>query len=421
MIKSLIIGLGKSGLAAYDLLEKEGDDVYGFDDNPTTLQKHEASGKKIAAAPNVKEFDRLILSPGVSPTHHVIVQAVKSGVPLIGEAELALERLRQPAIAITGTNGKTTVTLLIAHVLECAGFSAQALGNVGQPLSAYVGSAKEGEIAVIELSSFQLDTLSAAFFDLGLILNITPDHLDRYDSMVDYAKSKCRLQYCLKPKGELWVHEHIAKDFKELLKVPYRTYGQNRDCTLSADQVAFLGKYTAEHELENTIVAWIACRKFGVSEEAFRLAAQSFKKPLHRIEWVASIDGVDYINDSKGTNIDATIKAVEAMNKPILLITGGVDKGFSYDVWKKPFAKKVRHVVAMGEAAKKIAQELKPDFQVPILSSLSEAVLHCTSIAREGEVVMLSPGCSSYDMFRDYADRGNEFKRIVYLLQEKKG
>ncbi len=421
MVKSLIVGLGKSGLAAYDLLEKEGDDVYGFDDNPTLLQKLVALGKKIALVPNIKEFDRLILSPGVSPTHSLIKEGMKLGVPLIGEAQLALERLDQPSIAITGTNGKTTVTLLITHVLECAGLSARALGNVGLPISAYVGSAMEGEIAVIELSSFQLDTLSVPFFDLGLILNITPDHLDRYDSMVDYAKSKCHLQYCLKPKGELWVHEHIAKDFKELLKVPYKTYGQNRDCTLSADQVAFLGKYTAKHEHENTIAAWIACQKFGVSEECFLIALQSFKKPLHRIEWVASIDGVDYINDSKGTNIDATIKAVEAIDKPILLIAGGVDKGFSYEVWKKPFAKKVKHVVAMGEAAKKIAKELKPNYEVPVLSSLSDAVLHCKGIAQAGEVVMLSPGCSSYDMFRDYADRGDEFKRIVYLLQEKKG
>ncbi len=424
MPRSLVIGLGKSGVAAYDLLVREGDEVVGVDDNPKTVQKLLEAGKKAAVTVNVQEFDRLILSPGVSPSHPLIMQALEYGIPIIGEAQLALERLNQPAIGITGTNGKTTVTLLIAHVLKSAGLAAEALGNVGEPLTAYVSRAKKGEVAVIELSSFQLDTLSAPFFDLGLILNITPDHLDRYGTMESYAKSKCHLQECLKAEGELWVHEQIVKEFKELLKVDYQTYGQNPDCSLSINQVAFLRKNDAlagPHDLDNNLAAWIACRKFGVTEAQFLKALKSFKKPAHRIEWVTAAGGVDYINDSKGTNIDATIKAVETMNKPIVLITGGVDKGASYQVWKKPFAKKVRHVVAMGEAAEKIAQDLAPDYQVPIVSSLEDAVIHSKNIAQEGEVILLSPGCSSYDMFRDYAHRGDEFKRIVYLLQEKKG
>ncbi|MGH2613297.1 MAG: glutamate ligase domain-containing protein, partial [Rhabdochlamydiaceae bacterium] len=175
------------------------------------------------------------------------------------------------------------------------------------------------------------------------------------------------------------------------------------------------------HELENVMAAWIVCQKFGVSADVFLQAVKSFKKPSHRIEWVALSDGVDYVNDSKGTNVDATIKAVQSMNKPVFLIVGGVDKGASYEIWKKPFANKVRQVVAIGGAAEKIAKDLKPDYQVPILSSLSDAVLYCKRVAQAGEVILLSPGCSSYDMFRDYAHRGDEFKRIVYLLQEKKG
>lgn len=424
MTKTVVIGLGKSGIAAYDLLVKEGDEVVGVDDNPKTIQKLVEAGKKAALTVDVREFDRLILSPGVPPSHPLIVEAMKYGIPITGEAQLALERLHQPAIAITGTNGKTTVTLLIAHVLKSAGLAAVAVGNVGEPLTAYVRRAKPGEIAVVELSSFQLDTLMAAFFDLGFILNITPDHLDRYGTMESYAKSKCHLQECLKPSGELWVHEQIVKEFKELLKVGYQTYGQNPDCSLSINQVAFLRKNEAHsglHNLENNLAAWIACKKFGVTETQFLSALQSFKKPAHRIEWVTSAGGIDYINDSKGTNIDATIKAVETMQKPVVLITGGVDKGASYEVWKKPFAKKVKHVVAMGEAAEKIAKDLAPDYQVPIVSSLEDAVMHSKSLAQEGEVVLLSPGCSSYDMFRDYAHRGDEFKRIVYLLQEKKG
>jgi UDP-N-acetylmuramoylalanine--D-glutamate ligase len=417
-MKTLIVGLGKSGQAVYNLLEKEGDFVVGYDDNPDAINRTKDA--------NVKEFDRLVISPGVPMEHPVIAEAVKLGVPIIGEAELALQRLNQRAIAITGTNGKTTVTLLIAHVLKAAGFSAPALGNVGEPLTAYVPLAKPDDIAVVELSSFQLDTLSAPFFDIGIILNITPDHLDRYPSMKSYAESKCRLQNCLKKDGELWVHEDVAKEFKDLLKVKYLTYGQNLDCTLSVDQVAFLRNSASfgssgAHELENALAAWICCRKFHVSEDVFLKAVKSFKKPSHRIEWVASFDGVDYVNDSKGTNIDATIKAVQAMDRPVILIAGGVDKGFSYEIWKKSFAKKVRQVVAIGQAAEKIASDLQPDYQVPILPGLSDAVQYSKSLAQEGDVILLSPGCSSYDMFRDYAQRGDEFKRIVHFLQEKKG
>ncbi len=422
MTKTLIVGLGKSGAAAYDLLEREGDEVVGVDDNPAAVQKIIDAGKKATLIPHVKEFDRLILSPGVPLTHPVVAEAMELGIPLIGEVELALQRLHLPAVGITGTNGKTTVTLLIAHVLRLAGHSAHALGNVGEPLTSYVSYAKKDDIAVVELSSFQLDVLSLPFFDIGVILNITPDHLDRYDSMQNYAESKCRLQHCLKPGGELWVHESIVKDFKKLLKAGYKVYGQNPGCTLSKDDVAFLRNSSpAAHEVENILAAWIVCRKFGVSEDVFQQAIKSFKKPAHRIEWVASLDGVDYVNDSKGTNIDATVKAVEAMEKPTLLIAGGLHKGASYEIWKKAFRGKVREVVAIGSAAEKIANDLKPDYQVSIQPTLSEAVRYCCSAAREGDVILLSPGCSSYDMFRDYAQRGDEFKRIVYLLQEKKG
>ena len=419
-----MIGLGKSGSAAYDLLVREGDEVVGVDDNPKTIQRFLVVGFFGVFSVDLKEFDRLILSPGVSPSHPLIIEAMKKGMPIVGEAQLALERLDLPLIAITGTNGKTTVTLLIAHVLKSAGREAVAVGNVGEPLTAYVGRARKGEIAVVELSSFQLDTLSVRSFDLGLILNITPDHLDRYGTMENYARSKCHLQACLKPTGELWVHEQIVKEYKKLLKGDYRTYGQNLDCSLSINQVAFLKKneaFGALHDLENSLAAWIACQKFGVTRHQFLEALKSFKKPAHRIEWVRAVSGVDYINDSKGTNIDATIKAVEAQKKQVVLIVGGVDKGASYEVWKKPFAKKVKHVVAMGEAAEKIAGDLAPDYLVPIVSSLEDAVMHSMTLAQEGDVVLLSPGCSSYDMFRDYAHRGDEFKRIVYLLQEKKG
>lgn len=406
IVRTLIVGLGKSGKAAKNLLEKEGDEVTGFDDLTDST------------VPNVKSFDRLILSPGVSPSHRVVSEAVLCGIPIIGEAQLALERMNQRAIAITGTNGKTTVTLLIAHILKEAGFSAHALGNVGAPLSDYVLVAKPDDIAVVELSSYQLDTLSAKCFDTGLILNITPDHLDRYPSMEAYAQSKCHLQDCLKPGGQLWVHSSVAHEFAHLLSDKFHLFGENLDCLLTQHCINF--SFSGKHDIDNLQAAWIATRPY-VTEDLFWKAVQSFKKPAHRIEWVATWNGVDYVNDSKGTNIDATIKAVEAMDRSTILIVGGVDKGASYAVWKKSFANKVRQVVAIGEASQKIAHDLRPEFDVVIMPSLSDAVDLSQRIAQKGDVVLLSPGCSSFDMFRDYAHRGDEFKRIVYLLQEKKG
>jgi UDP-N-acetylmuramoylalanine--D-glutamate ligase len=420
MAKILVVGLGKSGAAACELLEKEGNDVVGVDDNPEIVKQWVHAGKRATIAPDVTQFDRLVLSPGVPLTNRVIVAAANLGIPLIGEAELALQRLAIPAIGITGTNGKTTVTLLITHVLKAAGLAAHALGNVGEPLSSYVTQAKKDDIAVVELSSFQLDTLMVAAFDIGVILNITPDHLDRYESMQSYAESKCHLQHCLKPGGELWVHESVVSEFQALLKVDYKIFGQNLDCALSINRVASLRNLGA-HDLTNLLAAWVVCRKFGVTEDVFLQAASHFKKPSHRIEWVASIDGIDYVDDSKGTNVDATMKAVQAMSRPVCLIVGGVDKGASYEVWKRAFQGKVRQVVAIGLAAEQITRDLAPEYLVVTAPTLAGAV-HCSRLkALPGDVILLSPGCSSYDMFRDYAHRGDEFKRIVYLLQEKKG
>lgn len=428
-MKTLILGLGKSGRAVYDLLEEEGDFVVGIDDNKGLVEELAQAGKKVSTTAHVLHFDRLILSPGISPVHPIIQEAKALGLPIIGEVHFALERIHGPMIAITGTNGKTTVTLLIAHILQSAGMRAKALGNVGIPLSSYVTQSNASEIAVVELSSYQLETLAGFYFDIGLILNISPDHLDRHGTMEAYAKSKCRLQECMKKEGKLWVNESVVTQFKGLLN-RYEIYGKNPGCALSTDQVALLQYSRIElilpnryrdlgaHESENVLAAWIACNHFGISSEVFLKGLETFEKPSHRIEKVASIQGVDYIDDSKGTNIDATIKAVESMKKPVILIVGGVDKGASYTNWKDSFRFRVRHVLAIGSAAEKIASDLKPEYQAEIFSSLRAAVLRAYQLSFEGDVVLLSPGCASFDMFRDYAHRGDEFKKIVNGLKE---
>jgi UDP-N-acetylmuramoylalanine--D-glutamate ligase len=230
-------------------------------------------------------------------------------------------------------------------------------------------------------------------------------------------------------KRQFWVHESVATEFKGLLK-NYSVYGKNLGCDLWTDQVALCRSSEVElflpkryrnlgiHESENILAAWIICHHFGVLPEAFLRGLETFEKPPHRIEKIASIQGVDYVNDSKGTNIDATIKAVESMQKPVILIVGGVDKGASYESWKASFRGKVRHVLALGRAAERISADLKPEYEVEILSSLREVVFRAHVLSERGDVVLLSPGCASFDMFRDYAHRGDEFKKIINELGE---
>lgn len=227
-MRTIVLGLGKSGLAVYDLLAHEGCEVVGFDDNGQRVK--EVQGRKVATHVNLSDFERVIVSPGVSLQHPLVHEAKRRGLQITGEAALALSRMHERMIAVTGTNGKTTVCSLIAHVLKHAGFKVAALGNIGAPLSEYVRMGGGAEMAIVELSSYQLETLSSPLFEVGLILNITPDHLDWHGSIEAYTAAKWRLRECVKEGGEFWVHETVSKIGL--------TYGKNRDCTLWTDQVA---------------------------------------------------------------------------------------------------------------------------------------------------------------------------------------
>lgn len=427
MNKVLVIGLGISGIAATRFLLTKGYHVTGVDGNETILnsnpQLHELCGQGLkivhdSASLDMSGFDLAIVSPGVSPSHPLYQLALKKGVELIGEAELAFRNLHQPCAAITGTNGKTTVTLLTAHILNGAGKKARALGNVGNPLIEYAEHPQADEIVIAELSSYQLETMRTPVFDVGIILNITPDHLDRYRSMEEYAAAKCRLQDCIKKNGIFYAHSRTADDFAHLLKSSFNTFDRTQGCEKQeAENIEYIlplsYRELGMHEIENALAAWVIVRHFGVSGEQFRKGLETFKKPAHRIEFVKSIDGVSYYDDSKGTNVDATIQAVRSMKGPVLLIAGGVDKGGSYVPWKLWFRNRVKRIIAMGQAAGKIHSEMSDEFEVEIVSSLSNAVASAADHAEKGDCVLLSPGCSSFDMFRDYAHRGEEFKRHV--------
>ncbi len=411
MKKILIIGLGKSGIAAAVWLLKEGNEVLGFDDKKV---KAIPPGMQIVENTACLDWDDIhfvVVSPGIPSDHPLYRKAIEQGIEVIGEAELALRSLYlNAAVAITGTNGKTTVSLLVEHVLKSAGIKACALGNVGEPLSNYVMRCDPEEILVVELSSYQIETLSSRVFDAAVILNITPDHLDRYPDMQAYAETKCAIQKTLKENGTFFIHPSVAKQYSDLLSEPYAVYVDAlEDEWILPMHCAGWGK----HDKENALAAWALCRIYGISQAHFLSALKTFQKPHHRIEFVCEIDGICYYDDSKGTNIDAVIHAVDAMSGPVILIAGGVDKGASYLPWADKLKKKIKRILVLGQAAEKIERELCLVFEVERVDSLAMAVESARSIAVKGDAVLLSPGCSSYDMFEDYAHRGREFKRLI--------
>jgi UDP-N-acetylmuramoylalanine--D-glutamate ligase len=433
MQNTVVLGLGISGVAASELLLQQGFSVIGVDSKPQafttdpSLCRLRSLGVTLQAEDAPLDWslvERLVVSPGISPQHPLYAQAMQKEIPVVGEAALALKFFKKPLVAITGTNGKTTVTLLVEHILNASGIKAKALGNVGTALCQYALTPQEEEVFVVELSSYQLETMTVPLFEAAVVLNVTPDHLDRYAGMQEYAHAKSRLVDLVKERKNCFVQKKAAEEYKNLFK-KVSLFGRDPHCDLWTDGVAlFEGERVAcilpisyrdkgSHEGENCLAAWALCRPFGILAEQFVSALETFKKPPHRIEWIRTLEGVDFYDDSKGTNIDAVIQAVNSMRGSVILIAGGVDKGASYLLWKESFIHKIKHIVVLGQAAVKIQEELGSYFPVTLVASLAEAVDVAASLARSGDSVLLSPGCSSFDMFRNYSHRGEEFQTYV--------
>ncbi|MBA2729002.1 MAG: UDP-N-acetylmuramoyl-L-alanine--D-glutamate ligase [Parachlamydiaceae bacterium] len=413
----LVLGMGLSGRSAASFLLSQGARVVAYDKdieslkmNPSiqTLKNQGLEFFDPKSKDSLKEFSVIVSSPGIPLSSPIYQEALLSGVEIIGEIELAFRHISTPCIGVTGTNGKTTVTLLIEHVLNKIGIEAKAVGNVGVPLTSMIGS--QAEVLVVELSSYQLETMHSKILDAAVLLNITPDHLERYGNMEEYAEAKARIFECVKPLGNLLISEKCHHEWKGLFQ-KNKLFVFDRDKTVLNNF-----KDKSPHDIENLLAAYHICLQWGVNEEQFMRAQESFVKPPHRIEFVRNVRGVNFIDDSKGTNIDAVIKAVESINGPIILIAGGVDKGFSYSSWLKPFEGKVRLICVIGEASNKMYDELSSSFPVERFLGLETAVHFSMKNASIGNTVLLSPGCSSYDMFTDYTHRGREFQRIVNIL-----
>ncbi len=340
-----VLGLGISGKSAVSFLLNQNYQVFGIDDKLDTFEDPFNGKVKLKKNLDFNGIDLLVVSPGVPLSHQMIQCALQEGVEVIGEIELACRHLgRRRCVGVTGTNGKTTVTLLIEHILRQQGLSARAVGNVGLPLTSQLDSTDD--VLVIELSSYQLESLTTRCLDLALLLNITPDHLDRYKSMDEYSAAKCRIQDVLKPDGICFVNECVVNP---LIKSGI-VYGFNPQNKIYYDGKCIVkeGKQVIQlaedcwskktHTVENILAAFCVCDAMGVSSDNFIEAILTFNTPPHRIEFVRKMNEVSYYNDSKGTNVDAVVRAVESMQGNVILIAGGVDKGGAYDVWTSSFA-----------------------------------------------------------------------------------
>ena len=470
----LIIGAGISGVAAYDLLVKAGAKPILYDANEALslrdVRERTSDGESanviLGTLPDaVKEsLDMVVLSPGVPTDTGLAWELANRGLPISGEIELAYTVSKGRLIGITGTNGKTTTTALTGKICENylkeeikdPDATAFVVGNIGIPYTSVAQNTKYGDITVAEISSFQLETISTFHPNVSAILNITPDHLNRHHTMENYIRAKeditlnqtaddvCVLNYedeVLREFGEKLSGKYTVEEndgepetvggmkcqvrfFSSKQKVRNGCYCIDDEIYLANDgidehlmnihEMRLLGM----HNVENVMAAILMTDAIGVPMNIILDTVKNFKAVEHRIEYVATVNGVDYYNDSKGTNPDAAIKAVLAMNRPTVLSGGGYDKQNTYDEWIESFGDKVKALVLLGQTADKIETCAREHGFTNIYrcESLEETVAKCAELAVDGDAVLLSPACASWGMFPNYEVRGRMFKELVRSL-----
>ncbi len=441
--KALVVGLGRSGLSTARFLKGEGAGVCVTDIRPEAeLREHvkELKGLNVElelgghCASKFLEADLVVLSPGVPSYIAPAVEAKKAGVMVVSEIELAFGFISSPIVAVTGTNGKTTTTSVIERIFTVGGRKIWVGGNIGRPLIEACGDSSDKEYIICELSSFQLEGIRDFRPFVAILLNITEDHMDRYPSFRDYAETKLRLfmnqgfdDYAVLNGSDPVISSLSAglraKTFKfsstEALDegvfllqddIVLRMHGVEERYRL--DRIRLKGI----HNMENVMAAVAAASICGVEQGDVLEAIGDFNGLPHRMEFVRRLSGISYYNDSKGTNTGAVIRSVESMKAPVVLIMGGRDKGIDYNVLRSVVKDKVKAVVVFGEAREKIECALTDSIPSRKVDTLEEALAAAQSEAVSGDVVLFSPACSSFDMFRDYGERGDSFKRLVMSL-----
>lgn len=447
-MKTLIIGAARSGLAVTKLLLDCKEKVILTDPrteemilkNFAKLKEYKESPffeSVFGEQPDLKILDQVkecIVSPGVPLIISIIQEAYKKGIPVIGEVELAYRLTKTPFLAVTGTNGKTTTTTLLGEIFKASGKKTFVVGNIGDPISNYVKEASEEDVFVTEISSFQLETIQDFSPKTAAILNLTPDHLDRHLTMENYISAKGRIfenqranDYLVYNGDDEIVCQLVKKANSRLVKFSYLkpvNFGaycqdgliflRDKQKTIeicAEEEIGIIGPHNTQNAMAAILMAYLN----GVSIETIVAVLKSFKGVAHRLEFVGCYKGIDYINDSKGTNTDATMTAIKAMKKPIILIAGGYDKKEDYQNLMKLVKEKVKRLIVLGDTADNLieAAHKKEFFEVIKVTDYRGAVEVAKKEADTGDVVLLSPACASWDMFENYEIRGELFKALV--------
>jgi UDP-N-acetylmuramoylalanine--D-glutamate ligase len=386
-------------------------------------------------APDVFEgCDLIVLSPDVPADLRPLEEARKRGVKVIGEVELAAAFLKGRNIGITGSNGKTTTTSLIGHILREAGVPAQVGGNIGVPATAMVDSSRADGWNVLELSSFQTETIVDFRAHIALALNVTQNHLDRHHTFEQYAAAKGRL-FETQQSGDFAVlnaDDPVCVAYAERTAATPQWFSSRRKvspgASLCHDKLVLDGKLLmtagevpirGRHNVENVLAAAIATARAGVEREKIAAAVRTFKAVEHRLEFVRQVGGVDFYNDSKATSVDATLKALEAFPGGLWVILGGKDKGLDYAALREPLAAKAHAALLIGAAAEKIADQLEGALPLLNLKTLDAAIVYAYQHGKPGDTVLLAPACASFDQFKSFEHRGEVFKQTVNQLQPK--
>jgi UDP-N-acetylmuramoylalanine--D-glutamate ligase len=441
----LVVGLGKSGVASALFLKDRGARVTVSDtkspdqlcDEIPILLDHgitvETGGH---GERTFRGQDLIVVSPGVPVDAPPLVQARAAGEPVIGEIELAAQNLPGPIVAITGSNGKTTTTTLAGEILASGGLPVAVGGNIGTPAISLVAAASRETVIVLEVSSFQLETIQTFRPKVAVILNITPDHLDRHRTFQTYIDAKARIFENQQPDDFTVLNEDdpTCRTLRDRTRAQVFWFSRKQEVQngawvrdrrilfrdssgqreiLQVSEIPLKGA----HNVENVLAAVCAGALMGCEPAKIRKAIQEFKAVEHRLEYVATIKGVEYFNDSKATNVDATIKALESFPKNIHLILGGKDKGSDYTVLNDLLRERVKRVYTIGAAAEKIESQIKGSAEIVHAETLDNAIRRAAAVAQPGDIVLLAPACASFDQFQSYNHRGRIFKEVVHSLE----
>jgi len=465
--KTVVVGLGKTGISAAVFLRKRGAQVT-VSDSSKDKNLDDAAKELQAIGVNVElgthssssflNAEIIVLSPGVPHTIEPVTRAAERGAIVTGEIELASRFIKEPIVAVTGTNGKTTTTTLIGNMLEESGLKVFVGGNIGKPLIDYVESENRADVVVAEISSFQLDTIKTFRPRVGVLLNITEDHLDRYPGFDAYVKSKARIfenqkgndvlvfnasdRYILQVSGNIkcgilpFFKDSGSRDYEEYAKISDdriifnlnktvnclnnaatgQTSNTGANFSLSFSEINLPGK----HNMENVAAATLAAFAAGGNQIGIRHALKKFRGLPHRIELVAEINKVGYYDDSKATTADSVIKALEVFRNPVILIMGGRNKGINFSLLKNAVMGHVKKLILLGEAKEEIKSALGETVETTYAVTMDDAVGLAHDAATAGDIVLLSPACTSFDMFTSYAHRGEIFCKAVEALKRNR-